>query len=175
MVPTARQTVIVAQPQPVQELPMVERRAVRARQRVECEEETSGQSVHEYFYVPDSPPPSDEDEFADDEPPPPVCHGPGNPPTDYLNPEPSSDEIEEEGAEFSTVPFYQNTQIRNVGATGSSHSTTADNTETGASEMILDSNAETLDDTACVENSDSDTTESGYVRYSPQLYENTMP
>ncbi|KAK7461614.1 hypothetical protein BaRGS_00038621, partial [Batillaria attramentaria] len=172
----ARQTVIVAQPQPVQELPMVESRAVRARQRVEREEETSGQSVHEYFYVPDSPPPSDEDEFADDEPPPPVCHGPGNPPTDYLNPEPSRDETEEEGAEFSTVPFYHNTQLRPVGATGTSFSTTtADNTYTGASEMVLDRNAETLDDIACAENSKSDTTESEYVRYSPQLYENTMP
>ncbi|KAK7475724.1 hypothetical protein BaRGS_00033046, partial [Batillaria attramentaria] len=113
--------------------------------------------------------------MKDDEPPPPVCRGPGNPPTDYLNPEPSRDETEEEGAEFNTVPFYHNTQLRPVGATGTSFGTAADNMDTGASEMALDSNAETLDDIACAENSKSDTTESEYVRYSPPLYENTMP
>ncbi|KAK7452085.1 hypothetical protein BaRGS_00039783, partial [Batillaria attramentaria] len=83
-------------------------------QRNSAENEASGQSVHYYMEVPDSPPPSDESVSDEDPSPPPVCHGPGNPPDDYLVPQPSRDETEEEGAEWKTVPFYENTQLRNT-------------------------------------------------------------
>ncbi|KAK7462044.1 hypothetical protein BaRGS_00038533 [Batillaria attramentaria] len=83
-------------------------------QRNSAENEASGQSVHYYMEVPDSPPPSDESVSEEVPPPPPVCHGPGNPPDDYLVPQPSRDETGEEGAEWKTVPFYENTQLRNT-------------------------------------------------------------
>ncbi|KAK7452831.1 hypothetical protein BaRGS_00039686, partial [Batillaria attramentaria] len=113
-----------------------------------------------------------------DNAPPPVCHGPRNPPADYLNPEPSRDETEEEGAEFNTVPFYQNTELRNIEATGVSYDNSqaapSNNNDHGATGASNNRHRETgsSDDK---QESDTETDSAGYLRYSPRLYENTKP
>ncbi|KAK7478002.1 hypothetical protein BaRGS_00030760, partial [Batillaria attramentaria] len=150
--------------------------AVIERRSVALEEEGSRQSAHFYMEVPDSPPPSDEDDAAEVAPPP-VCHGPGNRPADYLNPEPSSDELEGEGTEWKTVPFYQNTQIRNITASGtpedkSTPAALANNEPStsgvsGSPQLVASASGNSSGHSDTADN----TTE--YVPYDPRLYENT--
>ncbi|KAK7455967.1 hypothetical protein BaRGS_00039392, partial [Batillaria attramentaria] len=169
------------------------------------------------------------------EEPPRPCQRPQRPPSDYLRGAASREEREEEGREWKTVPFYENTQIRNVEATGISNTSpdteasehsratcpkqgaakgnahkisteisihnppfqreaatktddvSVDNSphafnenenpinETEASDDILDvellgASGDRLSVQDC-----HDETEDEYMRYSPRLYENTMP
>ncbi|KAK7478016.1 hypothetical protein BaRGS_00030774, partial [Batillaria attramentaria] len=153
-------------PQPAVEL------AVIQRQSLVREEDGSAPSVHIYW---DADPPAADGEDAAEEAPPPICHRPGNPPADYLNPEPSRDETQDEGAEFNTVPFYHNTQIRNVGATAASDG----DSQTAAPRKWMSSHPKDGTE-ASDDNPDSDgaNTESSdvtdYVGYDPRLYENTQ-
>ncbi|KAK7462046.1 hypothetical protein BaRGS_00038535, partial [Batillaria attramentaria] len=177
---------------------------MRERENVSPEEHGSGQSANYYMEVPDSPPPSDGSSAGDEPPPlplhgranssddylvpeptrdqtetpPPVCHGPGNLPDDYLNPEPSRDETEEEGTEWKTVPFYENTQIKNFEPTArhphseaqASHSDLCQ--ETVVSAVGFHVGGASGDDTETENFNVQD--EEGYVPYAPRLYENTM-
>ncbi|KAK7462047.1 hypothetical protein BaRGS_00038536 [Batillaria attramentaria] len=152
--------------------------AMRERSSGGLETDGSRQSAHHYMEVPDSPPPSDEGSAADDvPPPPPVCHGPGNPPADYLNPQPSRDEAEEEGAEWKTVPFYQNTQLRSIDQDVSSQ---LPGSEQAASDNNQRADQQTDEvfasaNTPPTASTSDDTLESDYVPYAPPLYENTRP
>ncbi|KAK7484214.1 hypothetical protein BaRGS_00024584, partial [Batillaria attramentaria] len=170
------------QPQPDVELDVIERRSL-AR-----EGDGSAPSVHIYWDA--DPPDADGENVVDenvivnlsctiaDNAPPPVCHGPRNPPADYLNPEPSRDETEEEGAEFNTVPFYQNTELRNIEAAGvspdNSQTAPSNNNDHGATGVLNSRHRETgsSDDK---QESDTETDSAGYLRHSPRLYENTKP
>ncbi|KAK7484168.1 hypothetical protein BaRGS_00024538, partial [Batillaria attramentaria] len=158
------------QPPPAVELDVIE------RQSLAREGDGSAPSVHIYWDA--DPPAADVEDDVTDNAPPPVCHGPRNPPADYLNPEPSRDETEEEGAKFNTVPFYQNTELRNIAATGvsSDNSQTApsNNNDHGATGASNNRHRETgsSDDK---QESDTETDSAGYLRYSPRLYENTKP
>ncbi|KAK7462043.1 hypothetical protein BaRGS_00038532 [Batillaria attramentaria] len=165
-------------PPPAEELAMRDREIV--------EEHGSRQSAHYYMEVPDSPLPSDESSAADVEPPPLPCHGPGNPPDDYLNPEPSRDERQEEGAEWKTVRFYENTQLRSVDPEEAAAEPSGDEDRVSDStqraerlsegsshdEVVASDNASNASLKA---NVNADILESGYVPYAPPLYENTEP
>ncbi|KAK7484202.1 hypothetical protein BaRGS_00024572, partial [Batillaria attramentaria] len=159
--------------QPSIELDVIERRSL-AR-----EGDGSAQSAHIYW---DADPPASDGVDAAEETPPPARHRPGNPPADYLNPEPSRDETEEEAAEFNTVPFYQNAQIRNTGASGaaaeSSQAVAINNsppTATAASEYGNGQVEDRTDDNQRTGSADTETDETGYMKYAPRLYENTGP
>ncbi|KAK7452828.1 hypothetical protein BaRGS_00039683, partial [Batillaria attramentaria] len=158
------------QPQPAVELEVIERRSL-AR-----DGDGSAPSVHIYW---DADPPAADGEDGPENAPPPVCHGPRNPPADYLNPEPSRDETEEEGAEFNTVPLYQNTELRNIEATGVSSdiTPTAPSRSSNNDHQVATGASNNSDtETGCLVNSldsDAEPDDTGYMRYSPRLYENT--
>ncbi|KAK7475708.1 hypothetical protein BaRGS_00033030, partial [Batillaria attramentaria] len=152
----------VTQPLPVEEL------AMRERESAVPEEPGSYQSVHYYMEVPDSPLPSDEEDVAA-EPPPRPCHGPGNLPDDYLNPGPSHEETEEEGTEWKTIPFYENTQIRNMETTGGASSILGSESSAENTSIIIETGPPNT------VNSSDGSEETDYVRHSPSLYENTSP
>ncbi|KAK7484203.1 hypothetical protein BaRGS_00024573, partial [Batillaria attramentaria] len=153
-------------PQPAVELAVIQRRSLVR------EEDGSAPSVHIYW---DADPPAADGEDVAEEAPPPICHRPGNPPDDYLNPEPSRDETQDEGAEFNTVPFYHNTQIRNVGATAASDG----DSQTAAPRKWMSSHPKDGTE-ASDDNPDSDRANTerkdvtDYVGYDPRLYENTQ-
>ncbi|KAK7484167.1 hypothetical protein BaRGS_00024537, partial [Batillaria attramentaria] len=152
-------------PQPGLELVMQSRHDVP-------DEDWSSQSVHLYWDA--DPPASDGADAAAEDVPPPVCHGPRNPPDDYLNPSTSRDEIEEEGTEWKTVPFYQNTQIRNVGATAAAAYDSA-KTQDGVSPSDSTLTASGVSNNPHTENCNTDVDETCYVGYDRRLYENTKP
>ncbi|KAK7446765.1 hypothetical protein BaRGS_00040245 [Batillaria attramentaria] len=153
---------------------------MRERQSIPLEEMASGQSVHYYWEVSDvssAPTSFSEGEFDDElPPPPPPCHDPGHPPDDYLKPVSSRDEREDTGADWKMVPFYGNTQLRDI--------RDADRTATGTSNMSYTESGATENNKAVDESSDNlaqigkcgtEAEETEYVRYSPPLYENTYP
>ncbi|KAK7478014.1 hypothetical protein BaRGS_00030772, partial [Batillaria attramentaria] len=150
-------------PQPGLELVMQSRHDVP-------EEDGSNQSVH--LYCEADPPASDGADAAEDVPPS-VCHGPRNPPDDYLNPSASRDEIEEEGSEWKTVPFYQNTQIRNVSATAAAYDSAMTQDDVSPSDSTP--TASGVSKNSHTKNCNTDVDKTCYVAYDPRLYENTKP
>ncbi|KAK7446761.1 hypothetical protein BaRGS_00040241 [Batillaria attramentaria] len=152
----------VTLPVPVVELVM------RERENTAQEQPGSHQSAHYYMEVPDSPPPSDEEDVAEEAPLRP-CHGPCDPPDDYLVPEPSRDETEEEGTEWKTVPFYENTQLRNAEEAW----TLSDFPEPEV--LTLDAGSTTETGVLALAPNTENSKDDDYVRHSPRLYENTKP
>ncbi|KAK7484173.1 hypothetical protein BaRGS_00024543 [Batillaria attramentaria] len=107
------------------------------------------------------------------ETPPPVCHGPRDPADDYLSPAPSRDETEEEGTEWKTVPFYQNTQIRNLGATAAAYDSAKTQDDASPSDRTL--TASGVSNNPHTEYCNTEIGGTGYIGYDPRLYENTRP
>ncbi|KAK7475705.1 hypothetical protein BaRGS_00033027 [Batillaria attramentaria] len=143
------------------------------------EEDGSAPSAHIYFEIVDPPPPSDEEVVSDEATSPPTSHGDGNPPAYYVGQ--SVAETAEEGSGWNNAPFYENTPSRNTEVTAAVAVHEADPANTagvsGARELVhpsarLQAGASS-DEHA--NDSDDEIEETGYVRYSPRLYENTKP
>ncbi|KAK7461627.1 hypothetical protein BaRGS_00038634, partial [Batillaria attramentaria] len=160
-------------PQPAVQLAVIERRSMLT------EEDGSAPSAHIYFEIVDPPPPSDEEVVSDEAASPPTSHGDGNPPAYYGGQ--SVAETAEGGSGWNNAPFYENTPSRNTEVTAAVAVHEADPANTaGVSdtrELVHPSSrlqtGASGDEHA--NDSDDEIEETGYVRYSPRLYENTKP